>query len=82
MKIDVILSVAKHRTRKKTHKYSFELPTTVEEAIGIDTKNGNNLLWESIDKEILNIGIDFELLFKVMNPTPWMKKYQDTYSSM
>ena len=41
-KRNVILSAVEHFIRSTTHKYGIKLPTTVEKAININTKNGNN----------------------------------------
>ena len=61
-----------------THKYGIEFPTTIEEAININTTIGNHLWRDAIDKDILNVGIAFELLAKVKKSPPGYKKYQDT----
>ena len=50
------------------------MPTTAEEEIYIDTNNGNNFWWETIDKDIPNVGIDFELLAETEKPPPGCNK--------
>ena len=60
--------------QKKNHKYGIELPKTVEEAIKIDTNNGKNLCWDAIYKEILNVGIYFELIYEVEKLPPGCNK--------
>ena len=63
-KRDVIIYEVKHCIIKKTHKYSIKLSTTVEKAIEIDKNNGNHFWWESIEKEMLQVGIVFEILYE------------------
>ena len=70
----VILSAVKDRIRKTTRKYGIDLPTTLEEAIDVDTKNGNHLWRDDIDKEIMDVGIYFELISEVDKPPPGQKK--------
>ena len=73
-KRDVIVSAVKARTRKVTHKYGIELPTTVEEAYELDRRNGNDYWAKAIAKEMKNVGIAFQLLDENENlPVGWIK---------
>ena len=45
----------------KTHKYGIRVPRTVEEAIQIDTVNGNTFWWDAIMKEMKNVRPAFEV---------------------
>ena len=52
----------KSRIRKTTHKYGIELPTRQAHAYAIDTMNKNTFGRDAINKEMLNVGINFEVL--------------------
>ena len=60
----IIVSVRKQQTRylKRSHKFGIELPKTVEEALGLDAKNGNTLWADAISKEMENVGVAFKVL--------------------
>ena len=60
-KRQVILSALKKTIRKTTHKYGIEIPTSVEDALELDRKNGNNLWEEALEMEMYNIGVAFEI---------------------
>jgi hypothetical protein len=60
-KRDIILSAVKHRIRKTTHKYGIEITTSVEHVYRIDSKNRNTFWRESIQTEMRNNGIVFEI---------------------
>jgi len=49
-KRDVIILVLQKRIKKLSHKYGVELPSTVEEALALDKKNGNDLWKTTISK--------------------------------
>ena len=61
-KRDVILAAVKSRIRKTTHKYGVEVPTSQTHAYKIDTTNKNTFWRDAINKEMLNVGIAFEVL--------------------
>ena len=61
-KRDVILSSIKKRIRKTTHKYGIEIPTSIEHAYQIDSKNKNHFWRNAIQKEMTNVGVAFEIL--------------------
>ena len=45
-----------------THKYGVEIPSSIEHVICLDAINGNRLWKESLDKDIHNISVAFEIL--------------------
>jgi hypothetical protein len=59
---DVILSKIKTRIRKTDRKYGIELPTSVNHAMELDRKNKNTFWRDALAKEMLNVGIAFEIL--------------------
>lgn len=61
-KREVILSAVKSRLRKTTHKYGIEIPRSIEHAYEIDKRNGNHFWRDAIKKEMVNIGVAFEIL--------------------
>ena len=73
-KRDVILSKVKGRIRKTTQKYGIEIPTSVENAYEIDTKNNNGLWRKAIGKEMTNVGVEFQVLEEGEKAPPgWYK---------
>jgi hypothetical protein len=61
-KRDAVVSAVKARARKITHKYGIEVPQNVNHAHKIGKKNGNTLWGDSLEKEMHNVGIAFEIL--------------------
>ena len=61
-KRDAILTVVRMRARKRTHKYAIELPYTVEEALELDKKIGNDFGEKIITKEMRNNAVAFQIL--------------------
>ena len=55
-------------------KFGLEIPNTVEEALQIDKKNGNNFWAEAIEKEMTNARIAFEVMPKDEKPPPGYKQ--------
>ena len=47
---------------KKSHKFGIDLPMTVEQALALDAKNGNNLWADAISKDMENVRVGFEVL--------------------
>ena len=73
-KRDYIISAVKSRFRKTTHKYGIEIPKSQEEAFCFDKKNSNSFWFGSLQNEMTNIGIDFEILEKdTLVPVGWKK---------
>ena len=71
-KRDVIVSSVKSRIRRTTHKYGQEVPSSLTHAKTIDLANGNSLWHEAIEKEMMNVGIAFEVLEDTDNmPVGW-----------
>lgn len=73
-KRDVIVAAVNVRTRKTTHKYGIEVPTSVKHAYALDKVNGNDLWSQALKKEMRNVGAAFEIL-DPSKPTPpgWSK---------
>ena len=63
-KRDIIISAINTWIWKTTHKYGIEIPRTVKNAAEMDLNNGNNFWVKSIEKEMNNISIVFEILDK------------------
>ena len=73
-KRDVIISAVKSRIRKTTHKYGIEIPTSINDAIRIDAKNGNTFWQDAIKLEMFNVGVAFEILDEnIKAPPGWSK---------
>jgi len=61
-KKQVIISKLKACLRKMTHKYRVKMSTSVEHAFELDRSNGNTLWRNVLSKEMVNVGIAFEVL--------------------
>ena len=61
-KREVILTAVKHWIRKTTHKYGIEIPGDVGHAHEIDSRNGNTMWRDTLEKEMYNIRVAFEIL--------------------
>lgn len=73
-KRDVILSAVKSRLRRTTYKYGIEIPRDIEHTYAIDDANNNHFWQDEIAKEMLNVGIAFEVLPLGRNaPVGWRK---------
>ena len=73
-KRDRIISSVNSRVRKLTHKYGVEVPTSIEHSKLIDSRNGNRYWQDSIDKEMHNVAVAFELLDDATSaPVGWKK---------
>ena len=73
-KRDVIISKVKARIRKTTHKCGIELPRDMEHARELDVKNGNRFCQDTVNKEMSNAGVAFEILEKDEKmPKGWSK---------
>ncbi len=60
-----IISLVQKRTSRylnRTHKFGIEVPTTVNEALELDCKNGNTLWADAIAKEMKEVHIAFNIL--------------------
>lgn len=55
-----IISKAKTRYWKRTHKFGIELPKSVEEALAIDRRTGTDYWAKAIEKEMKAVGIAFD----------------------
>ena len=61
-KREQIISAVKARLKKKTHKYGVLVPNTVKEAYMLDKEAGNTLWQNSINKEMKNNLVAFQVL--------------------
>ena len=57
-----VIKQVKHRLVKKNMKFGVKVPNTVEEALAFDKENGNNLWAASIEKELKNVRVAFQVL--------------------
>jgi len=59
-KRDRIIAAVNSRYHKRTHKFGFEIPKTIQRAKEIDRENGNRLWQDAIAKEMKNVKIAFK----------------------
>jgi hypothetical protein len=72
-KRDRIVSLVKRRRaryHKRTHKYGIEVPKTVEEAYAIDKATGTTFWRDTIEKEMKNVRVAFNVLADGVAPPP------------
>eukprot|EP00957_Ditylum_brightwellii_P090169 6867744-Ditylum_brightwellii.AAC.2 len=53
-----------------THKYGVEIPCTIEEALKLDKLNSNAFWCDTINKEIENLQVAFDILPESSKPPP------------
>jgi hypothetical protein len=58
------------RFAKKTHKFGIAVPATVKEALPMDKDNGDTAWWNSIQKEMKNVRVAFNILDDDANLPP------------
>ena len=73
-KRDVIISKIKSRIRKTNRKYGVEIPTSIEHAKVLDSKNGKKMWMDALAKEMVNIGVTFEVLPDGKSAPPTWRK--------
>ena len=78
-KLRRVISKVKSHFWKRTHKYGILVTKSVEEAVWIDNEKNNTLCWYSMDKEITNKIIVFDVKEEGEEP-PW--GYKDMKSHM
>ena len=61
-KRDAIVSALRTRMRQAKHKYGIEVPISVEHAKELDLNEGNDLWMKALAKEMVNVGVAFEIL--------------------
>ena len=61
-KRDVIVSAINTRVRRKTHKYGIEVPSSLKDAIRLDTLAGDSKWSDAHKMEMMNVGVAFEIL--------------------
>ena len=73
-KRDTIIAAVNTRVKQKSHKYGIEIPTSIKDALRLDKENGNSFWTDSVNLEMSNVGIAFEVL-KVGQKAPpgWRK---------
>jgi hypothetical protein len=67
---DRIISKIDARFAKKSHKFGIAVPATVKEALQMDKDNGNAAWWDSIQKEMKNVRVAFNVLDDDANLPP------------
>ena len=75
---DRIIATVNKRHVKRTHKFGFETPKTVERAKEIDKENGNTLWQDAIAKEMAAVRVAFKILNNGQEP-PVGHKYMDCH---
>lgn len=69
-KRDRIVSKIKSKYWVRTHKYGIRIPKSVQEDIKIDKENDNNLCWDALMLEMVNVRPAFEIFDKKINDLP------------
>ena len=73
-KRDRIVSAVNARVKRVTHKYGVEIPRTITEALAIDEKQKDTYWRDTIDKEMGNLKVAFDILEPDQNlPPGWTK---------
>ena len=81
-KRNAIISAMKTRLRKTTHKYGIEIPTSVDQVMEVERKNGNTMWRDALALEMFNVGVAFEILEEGQSaPTGW-KRHLDILFGM
>ena len=67
-----IIAAVNKRYHKRTHKFGFEIPKTVERALEIDREMGEHCtLWrDAIAKEMKNVRVAFKIMEDGKDPPP------------
>ena len=50
------------RVAKTTRKYGIKMPRTIDEAFKVDAANGNTIWRDTVDKEMENLKVAFDIL--------------------
>lgn len=69
----IIPAVNKH-IKRVSHKYSVDIPTSIEHADKIDTANGNTFWRDVINREMVNLKVASDILHKGQIPLPGYTK--------
>ena len=73
-KRNVIIGKVQAQFRKTTHKYGVELPSIINNAKQLDSKNNNSLWCDALAEEMYNVGVAFEVLGEGKGAPPgWHK---------
>ena len=73
-KRDTVIAVVNTRVKRKSHKYSIEVPTSINDALHIDKEIGNMFWTNAVNLEMSNVGIAFEVLKKGQQAPPGWRK--------
>ena len=73
-KRDTIVSAVNARFKRVTHKYVFEVPCMVKEALAFDKRNVNYLWRDALDKEMSNLRVAFDILDENQHAPPGYSK--------
>ena len=73
-KRDRIIASVNFRTRKATHKYGIEIPTSIKHTEEIDRRNKNIFWQDAIILEMSNIGVAFKTFDTGENPPAGYRK--------
>ena len=71
---DKIISAIKSITARVSHEYGVEILTSVAHTYHIDTANGNHLRRNTINKEMGDLKIAFDILSDTSTPPPGYRK--------
>ena len=61
-KRDIIIASIKTRCRKVNHKFGIDIPNSIKHALGVDRINRNTFWRDSLELEMMNVGIAFDIL--------------------
>ena len=73
-KRDVTVSAVKQGAKKSSFKYSIQVPRSVKEALKLDKINGINYWHITIEKEMSNVQVAFEILENIQSLPPGYSK--------
>ena len=73
-KRDRIIAAVNTRVTKTSHKYGVEVPRSIRHAFDIDERNGNTLWRDSVNKEMGNLKVAFNIQHENPKPPPGFEK--------
>ena len=73
-KRDKIIASLSTRATHYRHKYSVEIPSTIDQAYDLDRSNGNTLWRDALNKEMSNLQVAFDILPQGHKPPPGYRK--------
>ena len=69
-KCNRIIAKVKSKYWIRTHKFGVQIPKSVQEVKELDHRNGNNLWWKAICKEMKNVRLAFKVWEKDVSQIP------------